>query len=536
MEPHDSAYKKDIAKADTRPARTVIVMMLIMVIGKGLGLLRDSMQAEYFGADTAEAIAFVQASALPRNFLDIMFAAALSASFIPVFTARLETKGKKEAFELASFFISIAMVLLGAVTILALIFAGPIYDFVYVILPGAFGGSETCSIVDVQTRYLGVELLRFMFPLMILSGLAFSFTGILQSLGEFRLPAAMSIVSNGAILLYYLFFIDRFGVHGLAIAFLIGWAMQAVIQVPWLVRHRFKFRFKINLRDSGLREIGALTLPVLAASWMLPVNFQVNLMAAGNLYGGVLGVPSLQYAYTLYTIVSGVFILSVANLIFPKLSRQIAISDNDGFKTSLGETLRVLFFFLLPLTLGLMALSQPMVQLVFGRGLFDYTAVNITARALFFFSFGILGYGFQVILCRACFAMKDGKTPLIAAVWAIVVNAILSFALLRLEIAGPALASAIGISLGSVIMAVMLTRKGYIAWSRVLLVDIAKMTVLAIVMFFAVRFVYGQLGDCHVLIQVALPGLTGVLTYIGGCMLLRVDFIWSFIRGRSIVE
>jgi len=532
MESHESVYKKDIDKVDSQPARTVIIMMSIMIIGKGLGLLRDRMQAVHFGAETAQSIALVQANALPRNFLDIMFAAALSASFIPVFTARLETKGKREAFELASLFISIAMIFLGIVTVIALLFAGPIYDFVYIILPSAFGRVDACSVVDVQTRYLGINLLRFMFPLMILSGLAFSFTGILQSLGEFRLPAAMSVVSNGVILLYYFLFIDRFGVYGLAIAFLIGWAMQAIIQIPWLVRHKFRFKFKIDLKQSGIREIGALTIPVLAASWMLPVNFQVNLIAAGNLYGGVLGVPSLQYAYTLFTIVSGVFILSVANLIFPKLSRQAAVMDNDGFKSSLCETLRTLFFFLLPLTMGLMALSQPLVRLVFGGGLFDYTAIDITARALYFFSIGILGYGFQVILCRACFAQKDGKTPLIAAVWAIGINAVLSFSLLNLEIAGPALASAIGISVGSIIMAVILTRKGYLVWPMSLLINVAKMIVMAIVMFFVVRYVYDLFVSSHVILQIVAPGLAGAFVYIGGCALLRVDIVWNFINGR----
>jgi len=525
-------YKDDIAKTDARPARTVFIMMCIIFIGKVLGLLRDRMQAVHFG-NTPEAIAFVQASALPRNFLDIMFAAALSASFIPVFTARLETKGKREAFELASLFISVSMVLLGAVTLIAVILSGSIYDFIYVILPRAFAGGEVCAVMDSQTRILGIQLLRYMFPLMILSGLAFSFTGILQSLGEFRLPAAMSVVSNGVILLYYLFFVDRFGVHGLAAAFLIGWAMQAVIQVPWLIRHRFKFRFKINLRDSGLREMGALTLPVLAASWMLPVNFQVNLIAAGNLYGGALGVPSLQYAYTLFTIVSGVFILSVANIIFPKLSRQAAVSDSEGFKASLGETVQSLFFFLLPLTFGLMALSQPLVQLVFGGGLFNYEAVGITATALFFFSIGIMGYGLQVILCRACFAQKDGKTPLVAAVGAIGVNGVLSFALLRLEIAGPALASAIGISLGSGIMVAIMTHKGYLAWPKAFLLDIAKMLALAVGMFFVVWFVFLRLGESHVLLQAAVPGIAGAAVYMGGSALLKVGVLKNFIDKRK---
>jgi len=529
MEQADS-FRKDIEKADKKPARTVFIMMSIMIVGKVLGLLRDRFQAVHFGADTPYSIAFVQASALPRNFLDIMFAAALSASFIPVFTARLETKGKREAFELASLFISIALVLLGVITVAALLFAGPLYDFVYIILPNILSRDGLCTPVNAPTRQLGIELLRYMLPLMVLSGLAFSFTGILQSLGEFRLPAAMSAVSNGVILLYYFFFVGRFGIRGLAVAFLVGWAMQAVIQVPWLIKHRFRFRFRINLRDSGLREIGALTLPVLAASWMLPVNFQVNLIAAGNLYGGVLGVPSLQFAYTLYTIVSGVFILSVANIIFPKLSRQVATSDSEGFKSSLGETVKVLFFFLLPLTLGLMALSGPLVRLVYSGGYFGETAVEITARALFFFSIGILGYGLQVILCRACFAQKDGFTPLVAAIGAIGVNAVLSFTLLGLEIAGPALASAIGISIGSGIMVIVLTRKGYLSWPVALVVDFVKMAALAVLMFVVVRVVLGRLGDGPVLVQLALPGFVGVAIYMGGCVLLKVDILKNYFR------
>ena len=519
----DTDYKNDIAKVDARPTRTVLIMMCITVIGKVMGLVRDSMQGAQFGADTPYAVAFVQASALPRNFLDIMFAAALSASFIPVFTARLETQGKREAFRLASLFISVSLVLLGAITLVMVIFAGPLYNFIYVFLPGAT--------IDSYTRQLGAELLRYMLPLMILSGLAFSFTGILQSLGEFRLPAAMSVVSNGVILLYYLLLVDRFGVRGLAVAFIIGWAMQAVIQVPWLIRHKFKFRFRVDLKDKGLREIGALTLPVLAASWMLPVNFQINLIAVGSIHGGA---PSLQFAYTLYTIVSGVFILSVGNILFPKLSRLVATGDKAGFNASLGQTVRVLFFFLVPLTLGIMALSQPLVQLVFGHGLFDDSAaIGLTSTALFFFAIGILGYGFQVILCRACFAQKDGRTPLLAAIVAIGVNAVLSFWLIGLGIAGPALASAIGISLGSGVMVVVLTRKGLLEWPAALVLDICKMMVLAGVMFLAVIFLLPLLGDFHVLIQIAVPGIVGAVIYIGGSLLLRVDVIHGFIRGRQ---
>ena len=516
----DSQLNNDIAKVDARPARTVFIMMSIMVIGKVLGLLRERMQGITFGAGTPEGTAFVQASALPRNFLDILFAAAFSASFIPVFSSYLETKGKREAFDLASLFISVSLVLTTVVTVAAVVFATPLYDLIYIILPGLF--SPGYGTVDSYTRLLGIELLRYMFPLMIISGVAFSITGVLQSLGEFRLPAAMSVVSNGFILLYYFLFVDRFGIHGLAVAFLIGWAMQVLIQVPWLVKHKFRFRFRINLRDSGLRQIGALTLPVMVASWILPVNFLVNLSAVGSLYGGDYGATAMRFGHTLFAIVSGVFILSVGNVIFPKLSRQAANLDREGFRASLQETVRVLFFFLLPLSFGMMALNQPLVQLIFGGRLFCDTAVDITATALFFFSIGTVGYGLQVILCRACFAQKDGRTPMVAAIAAIVVNAVLSFALLHMEIAGPALASAIGITLCSGVMIVTLTRKGYLSWSKVLIADIGKMAVLAVFMFFVVRHILGRLSESPLFLQVLIPAATGGALYIVGCAIFKM--------------
>ena len=504
---------------------TVSIMMAITIIGKIMGIWRDVMQAYHFGADTAESIAFAQASMLPRNFLDIMFAAAVSASFIPIFNAYMEKKSKKAAFDLAALFISVVLVMTVGVVIVAAIFARPIFV--------ASLGSE---VLPYGTVELGVTLLRLMFPLMILSGIAFSLTGILQSLGEFRIPAAMSIVSNGIILIYYFFFIERFGVYGLAVAFLIGWGAQGLIQIPFLVKHKFRFRFRLDWKDPGLRQIGALTLPVLAASWIVPINVMVNVRASAGLYGGEFGVNAIQYAHSLYTIISGVFVLSVANVIFPKLSRQAANDDNNGFSDTINETVRVLFFFLLPLTFGIMALSQPLVGLIFGRGLFGVRAVEITGTALFYFAPGILGYGLLIVLTRACYARQDGRTPILAAVAAIAVNGILSFALApTMYIAGPALASAVGNSLGALILVVSLTQKHVLKWTARALGDLLKMFVLAVVMFITVFVAGGFVVDMPLVLQVILPAAVGGTVYLGFSALLGVKemrWVLNLLRRR----
>lgn len=499
--------------------KTVGLMMAVMLVGKVMGILRDRMQGAYFGPNTAEGIAFLQASSLPKNLLDIMFASVFSASFIPVFNTYLETKGKRAAFDLAALFISVTLALTVAFTLLCVVFAPAIYT---VFLDGAA--------LAPQTRDLGVTLLRVMFPLIILSGLAFSLTGILQSMGSFNIPAAMSVVSNGIILIYYFFFVDRFGVYGLCVAFLFGWASQFVIQIPFLIRQKFQFRFRFNLRDPGLRQIAALALPVMVASWVGPVNLLVNAKAAINLYGGEFGYYGIHYANNLYTIISGVFVLSVANVIFPQLSKQEAVGDGEGFSDTLRQTLRGLCFFLLPMTFGLMAVSRPLVSLVYESGLFNGVAVEKTAQALFWFSWGIVGYGLQIVLSRACYALRDGRTPLWSAVAAMLINAVLSFTLAPvLEIAGPALASSVSISVAAVIMLWVLMRRGAVVWTRAIGWDLLKMAVAAVFMYGLVVLGRNQLAawlqdswGARVL-AAGVPAILGVAVYIGGCRLLKIE-------------
>jgi len=155
---------------------TVGMMMMIALTGKVMGLLRDRMFGSYFGTDTMEAIAFTNASALSRNFLDVAFAAVFSAAFIPVFSKHLEAKGREAAFDLGARFVAIIGLLAMAFTVICVILAAPIYTLLY-------QGENTTP----ENLELGISLLRVIFPMLILSGLAFSFAGILQSMGQFNI-------------------------------------------------------------------------------------------------------------------------------------------------------------------------------------------------------------------------------------------------------------------------------------------------------------------------------------------------------------
>ena len=93
-------------KKPVSAARTVAVMMVITLAGKLLGLLRDRMLTVHYGTGM-EASAFLTASRIPRVFFDAVFASAISASFIPVFSGVLTRRSKKEALEFSQNFLSV---------------------------------------------------------------------------------------------------------------------------------------------------------------------------------------------------------------------------------------------------------------------------------------------------------------------------------------------------------------------------------------------------------------------------------------------
>ena len=192
--------------------------MLVTLIGKVLGLYRDRLLAIHYSTGPA-ASAFFTASRIPRVFFDAVFASAIAACFIPVFSEYLEKRGREEAFRFAGQFITAIALLTGALTLLGMAFPGP--------MVALFADYD-----DPGTTALAAQLTRVMVPTVLFSGVAFSLVGVLQALGHFTAPALMSAVSNLVIILYFFGLDSRLGIFGLAGAYLLGWLLQGVIQAP----------------------------------------------------------------------------------------------------------------------------------------------------------------------------------------------------------------------------------------------------------------------------------------------------------------
>lgn len=494
-----------------KPVQAVGLMMLITLMGKVLGLYRDRLLTVNYGSGM-EANAFLTASRIPRVFFDAVFASAISASLIPVYSELLQKKGKEEANRFAGNFMTVMALLCAILTGLGVVFAPQLTTF--------FADGY-----DAGTAELCARLTRVMMPTVLFTGVAFSFVGVLQSLGEFNIPAAISLVSNCAVILYYFTLNDRFGIQGLAVTFLAAWLLQALIQVPSLKKRGFAFHPSLNLKSEGMRKVFALMLPVMVSTWVLPINQTVNAKFGSRLFEGA-GVTALELAYNLFTVIAGVFVLSVTNYIFPRLSRENA----DGDRTALRETVRgsmhTTLVVVLPMAVGLFVMAEPIVDLIYGGGRFDAFSVSITARALTSMSLGMIGYAAQAVLCRVYFAEQKGTAPLVAGGISILTNVVLCVLLTdRFDVTGVAVASAVAFLVNALLLYFPLKKRGLAFADGAFCLDMAKALGASVLMGLLVH-----------LCKVWLTPRTGRLVALGGPVVLGVTAYALLVTALGLPE
>lgn len=500
--------------------KTVGLIMVITLLGKVLGLVRDMFLGHNF-ATGMEGAAFQVASRIPRTFFDSIFASAISASFIPVFNSRLEQQGKEDAFRLSSSFFTWVGLLTCVMSLLGMALAEPLVG----LLADGF---------DPETAKLCASLLRLLFPTVFFTGVAFSMVGVLQSLGQFNIPAAMSVVSNGIIIVYYLFFCRKFGIYGLCWAFLLGWAAQALIQVPWL--HQNGFRYRPSLRHPGLKPVFLLMLPVMVSTWIQPVNQLISTRFATHLFSGA-GASAMDYANTLYTMIAGILVLSITNVMFPEMSRLNTEGKHKELGTLITDSLRGMLFLLLPMTAGLLILATPLVRLLYEWKSWTAFSTGITARALRLMSLGMVGYGVQNLLSRAFYAGQDGKTPMISGIVSILVNLGLCWGLSeRLDVAGLSFATAASSMVAAVILLVPTVRRYKDQWDRALWLGLFKMLAATGVMSLAVLGSYRALlavlsdGLLGRVLLLGVPTVCGMLVYFLAALLLKLPELSGVLR------
>ncbi|MBR4173689.1 MAG: murein biosynthesis integral membrane protein MurJ, partial [Clostridia bacterium] len=390
---------------------------------------------------------------------------------------------------------------------------------------------------DSDTHNLAMNLSSIMFPMIICTGLAFSFVGILQSFGEYNIPAIMSLVSNLAVILYFAVFGKKFGVYGLAVTMVIAWGLQALIQVPSLIKFGFKFRPSVNFKDENVKSAMKLALPMLVSTWVQPLYTIVNTRLASGIERGV---SSLEYANRLYIVVTGVFSFVITNFIFPKMSRAYVSGDKEKSKEMLVTSIKAVTLIILPIMAVTAVLAKPIVALLYQRGDFIYRDTLHTAGALSCYAFGMIALSYNEILSKSFFSMQNSKTPMINAIISMLANIVTAYLLSeKMGIAGLAIAAAVGSYVNAILNYIFMKRYYGKLFEKNDLLTLIKSLIAAAAMSLLTLFIYRFMPLTesstikNVIIILAITVTSGFLVYALICYLLRIDIIVNLLKKES---
>jgi putative peptidoglycan lipid II flippase len=501
-------------------ARSAGVIGSLTGVSRVLGFVRDLVIAAAFGTSIA-AEAFVVSFKLPNLLRDLVGEGAANAAFVPVLTECREKKPGDFWGLVSTLFLILAGVL-AALTLLGVVFAPFI---IRVVAPGFVASA------DAGKYPLTIELTRAIFPYIFLIGLSALAMGVLNTLKEFTASAIGPILLNLSMIFWGFFFEKTYGPMALVIGVLCGGVLQLGCQVPALLKKGFRLR-PPAFHHGAIAKIGRLLVPRAFGSALYHINVFVDtILASFERIVGAGGQSALYYSNRLFQLPLAIFGVAMAQALLPTFSSQMVREDLEGFKETFSFAVRTLMLVVLPASVGLIALSEPIIRIIFERGRFDAYSTAITSSALYFYAFGLLSCCFIKVFVNAFYAMHDTRTPVKITFVSLGLNILFCLVLMKpLKIGGLALASSLSATVNMLLLYRALRgRIGALDEARILKAFL-KMASAALLMGFAALF-YNELVleaqlESRRLVQAAslLGGIfLSILVYFGFAFLLRVE-------------
>ncbi len=418
-------------------ARSTIIVSVFFGLEKLLGFIRQTIIART--TDIPELDAFHAANNYPDLLFALISGGALAMALIPVLSERLEKDGAKAAWDVFSRIGNLLFLVTAGFSVLIAVFAEQIVTARLGVVPG----------FSAEQQSLVIELMR----LNLIATVLFSISGLviagLQANQHFLLPAlAPSMYDIGALIGVVILYPEQgytlggitlpalgLGVHGLVYGTILGAFLFLVIQIPGLVRFKFKWTPRINLTHPSVVKVLKLMLPRIGTVLFIHIIFLAQDNLASRLVTG--SVTALVYGWLFMQVPESLIGTAIGTVLLPTLSEQITRQDWEQFRITLNNTVRAILALTLPSAVLLAVGIRPVVGILgFDSALSEL--VVWTSRA---YMAGLVGHSLLEVAVRAFYAQQKALTPL----WVSGITAI-SFILMGLFLAPALGAPGIGLA------------------------------------------------------------------------------------------
>lgn len=427
----------------------------LTVLSRLFGFIRDVAMAALMGAGPL-ADAFMIALRLPNHFRSIFAEGAFNAAFVPRYSAVLETGGGEAARRFAGAVLTLTVI------VQVVLLAGALLGTPWLVRLLAPGFTD-----DPERLPLTIELTRITFPYLGLIACMALVSGMLNAHGRFVAAAATGIVLNvsmvGFLLAASLF---ETPAHALAWGVTVSGVLQLLLVLLDLRRAGTRLGFSFPRLTPDVRKFFRAFGPATLGSAGTQIAAFADTILASFLAAGA--VSYLYYADRLYQLPLGVIGIAVGTVLLPDLARRIAAGDERGARAELSRAIEGCVVLTLPFCVLFVVAAAPTLGVLFGRGAFDAAAVTGAAQALTAYAIATVPAVALRPLIASFHARGDTATPVKVLAGAIIVNVGLKILLIgSLAHAGLALATACGVWINALLLGIILTRSGRLAFAPV---------------------------------------------------------------------
>ena len=526
-------------------ARSTAVMTAGTVLSRATGVIRLAVFAAVFGiAESRLPDTYNLANTFPNILYELVLGGVVTSIFVPLFVELLEKEDRERAWEVISAILTVSLI---ALTVIALIgvLAAPLIAGFYA---GRLEGADHALQQEAITL-----LLRLFLPQIVLYGVYFIASGILNAHKRFGPQMWTPIVNNLVLIGVFIYFQQVYGAVTLGSItdtqlLIIGLGTTAsvapmgLLLLPYL-RKLGSYRPTIRLRHPSVKKLARLGVFVIGFVVANQAGYIVIQWLANRQQGAYSAYIS---AMTFFLMPIGLFVWSITTALVPSLSEHATNERWEEFKQQVSVGVRALVFLMLPAALGYLVLGELIVRLLLQHGLATQTSTELVTDVLRLFVLGLVQFSVFQLFVRAFYSMQNTKTPFVVNCVVVGVNVVLAVPMfVWFEVRGIAAAQAIANTVGAVVLGVVLARRlggfGASRWGAAtarIAAAAGGMTIVVAAGLYLIERVTDASGVVAQVLVLSVLVLLGAGAYFGFARLAGVrelDYVRSLVRRKQQV-
>lgn len=440
-------------------ARSTAVMTAGTVLSRATGVIRLAVFAAVFGiAESRLPDTYNLANTFPNILYELVLGGVVTSIFVPLFVELLEKEDRERAWQVISAILTVSLIALTVIALVGVLAAPAIARF----YAGRLEGPD----YELQVEAITL-LLRLFLPQIVLYGVYFITSGILNAHKRFGPQMWTPIVNNLVLIGVFIYFQQVYGAVTLSSItdtqlLIIGLGTTASVApmgfllLPYL-RNLGSFRLTLRLRHPSVTKLARLGVFVVGFVVANQAGYIVIQWLANKQQGAYSAYIS---AMTFFLMPVGLFVWSITTALVPSLSEHATNGRWDDFKEQVSVGVRALVFLMLPAALGYLVLGELIVRLLLQHGLATAASTELVTDVLRLFVLGLVQFSIFQLFVRAFYSMQNTRTPFVVNCVVVGVNVMLAVPMfLWFEVRGIAAAQAIANTVGMVVLGIVLARR-----------------------------------------------------------------------------